>query len=467
MGTLKCIVIGSKGFVDVLGERGYPSKWFPGSEDAIEWLRVHGTTVQGALIEFDVGQESQEIVRRLSEIRGAAPDIAVLVLLSSADALTPDDREAIRDPKVIVANKPFADWATFTRRLGDPVRPRRKWNVPLTVTISIIGLIVAIAGFANNVYPIHRLWDPRGLASVTVSENPIPLSALTILASKRFLFQGNGLDVKPVRFRSGREALDALLGGSAQFATVAETPVTLANLQGQKIVVIATIGESAEECKLVVRSDVIKSVSDLKGKKVATFIGTNAEYFLDTLLRENGLDPKDVQIVSMPPPEMVASFSRGDVVGYAVWQPFVYSGIKLAQDPKFANLAPHAYTVRDKYVMTFNIVTTRDFLVSAPAVVHGFLKSLDDAKRDLEQRPAEAQQTIADETGLELSELQVLWPNYRFGPFLDADLIEFLRQQVAWARSNANYAISRTVDVRDMIAPEALAELRPELVRIH
>jgi NitT/TauT family transport system substrate-binding protein len=74
--------------------------------------------------------------------------------------------------------------------------------------------------------------------------------------------------------------------------------------------------------QLWVRGDQIKSIKDLKGKKISTTAGTTAHVFLDTALRANGVDPKDVEIVNQRMSEAVTSFISGAVPAVALWVPF-------------------------------------------------------------------------------------------------------------------------------------------------
>src|SRR5512138_463151 len=73
--------------------------------------------------------------------------------------------------------------------------------------------------------------------------------------------------------------------------------------------------------QLWVRDD-IRSFADLKGKKISTTTGTTAHVFLDTALRANNVDPKDVEIVNQRMSEAVTSFISGAVPAVALWVPF-------------------------------------------------------------------------------------------------------------------------------------------------
>ena len=70
------------------------------------------------------------------------------------------------------------------------------------------------------------------------------------------------------------------------------------------------------------RGQGVKTFADLKGKRIATTTGTTAHVFLDTALRANKIDPKDVEIVNQRMTEAVTSFISGAVPAVALWVPF-------------------------------------------------------------------------------------------------------------------------------------------------
>jgi len=71
-------------------------------------------------------------------------------------------------------------------------------------------------------------------AQITLAENITVVSAPVTVARVKGFFQTEGLNCNTVPFASGRLALDGLLGGEADFATVAETPIVLSAMQGPR-----------------------------------------------------------------------------------------------------------------------------------------------------------------------------------------------------------------------------------------
>ena len=70
----------------------------------------------------------------------------------------------------------------------------------------------------------------------------------------------------------------------------------------------------------------VNSLADLKGKKVATPFVSTAHYQLLVALTDAGVNPKEVQILNMRPPEIAAAWERGDIDATFIWDPVLSQG---------------------------------------------------------------------------------------------------------------------------------------------
>ena len=140
------------------------------------------------------------------------------------------------------------------------------------------------------------------------------------LGQQRGDFAKHGIEFDMVEFTTGLELFQAMIGGSIDMLA---TGAVLSNFpaRGQGKVFLINDVEYAT-AQLWVRGSEIKSFADLKGKKISTTAGTTAHVFLDTALRANGIDPKDVEIVNQRMSEAVTSFISGAVPAVALWVPF-------------------------------------------------------------------------------------------------------------------------------------------------
>ena len=134
-------------------------------------------------------------------------------------------------------------------------------------------------------------------------------------------FAKQGVEFELRQFTTGLELFQAMIGGSIDMLA---TGAVMSNFpaRGQGKVFLINDVEFAT-AQLWVRPEAgIKTIADLKGKKISTTAGTTAHVFLDKALRANGVDPKDVEIVNQGMANAVTSFISGAVPAVALWVPF-------------------------------------------------------------------------------------------------------------------------------------------------
>lgn len=138
-----------------------------------------------------------------------------------------------------------------------------------------------------------------------------------------------GVAVTWTEFNAGPVQLEALNVGAIDFGDVGEAPPIFAQAAGAPLVYAgATVPRPQLEAVIVPKGSPIKTVADLKGKRVAYNKGSNVQYFLVKLLEKNGLKYSDVQSVFLPPPDARAAFERGAVDAWIIWDPFLASAQK-------------------------------------------------------------------------------------------------------------------------------------------
>ncbi|OLL30904.1 sulfonate ABC transporter substrate-binding protein [Burkholderia sp. SRS-W-2-2016] len=124
-------------------------------------------------------------------------------------------------------------------------------------------------------------------------------------------------------FNAGPVQLEALNVGSIDFGDVGEAPPIFAQAAGAPLVyVAATVKRPQSEAVLVPPQSTIRSVADLKGKRIALNKGSNVHYFLVKLLRQHGLQYSDVKPVFLAPADARAAFERASIDAWVIWDPF-------------------------------------------------------------------------------------------------------------------------------------------------
>jgi sulfonate transport system substrate-binding protein len=131
------------------------------------------------------------------------------------------------------------------------------------------------------------------------------------------------VSVSWTEFAAGPVQLEALNVGSIDFGDVGEAPPIFAQAAGAPLAyVAATVPRPQSEAVLVPPGSSIRSVADLKGKKIALNRGSNVHYFLVKLLRQHGLQYSDVNVAYLAPADARATFERASIDAWVIWDPF-------------------------------------------------------------------------------------------------------------------------------------------------
>jgi taurine transport system substrate-binding protein len=124
------------------------------------------------------------------------------------------------------------------------------------------------------------------------------------------------------KFDTGADVIAAMASGDVAIGYVGSSPLAAGASRGLDIETILVADLIGEAEALVVRNGAgIAKPQDLVGKKVAVPFVSTTHYSLIAALKHWGIDPKQVQILNMRPPEIAAAFQRGDIDAAYVWDP--------------------------------------------------------------------------------------------------------------------------------------------------
>ena len=133
-----------------------------------------------------------------------------------------------------------------------------------------------------------------------------------------------GVAVKWVEFPAGPQLLEGLNVGAIDVGYVGEAPPIFAQAAGASFVYVGNDPAAPQAEAIVVPKDsAIKTVADLRGKKVALNKGSNVHYLLVRALEKAGLQYTDIQPVFLPPADARAAFEKGAVDAWVIWDPFL------------------------------------------------------------------------------------------------------------------------------------------------
>lgn len=172
-----------------------------------------------------------------------------------------------------------------------------------------------------------------------------------------------GVDtVQWVEFQFGPPMLEALGVGAIDIGSVGDTPPIFAQAAGSPLVYVAAT-PSAQHAVLVKQDSPIKTLSDLKGKRVAFGRGSSAHNVTIKALALAGLSLKDIVPTYLAPADATAAFNGGTIDAWVVWDPF----FAIAQERYNARII--ADTSDKRLASSSYYLSSREFAQKYPAVL--------------------------------------------------------------------------------------------------
>ena len=140
-------------------------------------------------------------------------------------------------------------------------------------------------------------------------------------------FAPPGYKFEVITFESPTDGKNAVITGTVDFGTFGIAAATLGAAAGEPLVIFASQCNRGMAVVSGIKSD-IKTIKDLKGKKVAIWPGSTQEVVILERLKAEGMSIKDIQPIRLPFSDMAPALARGDVDAYVGAEPG--PGISLA-----------------------------------------------------------------------------------------------------------------------------------------
>lgn len=251
-----------------------------------------------------------------------------------------------------------------------------------------------------------------------------------------------GYEVKWSEFNTGSSILEALNAGSIDFAGAGDIPSIFALSKGSDFKYIAGEPSSPTSQGILVSKDSqIKSVKDLKGKKIAFNKASISQYLLTQSLESVGLSIDDVEPVFLNPPDASIAFEQGEVDAWVVWDPYM-----TVSESKGNLILPD---IPDVPFRSFYF-TRSEFADEHPKIVEIFIEHLAQVGKEIDQDPVEAAKLLQKETNIPQETWEkVLNRKKSDVHYIDQQAIQDLQAQ---AENLFNIGLTeKTVEIKDYV----------------
>jgi sulfonate transport system substrate-binding protein len=213
--------------------------------------------------------------------------------------------------------------------------------------------------------------------------------------------------------------------GSIDFGYVGEVPPIFALAAGAPLVYTAYELPTPEaEGILVPKDSPIRSIADLKGKKIAFNKGSNVHWLVVKAVEDAGLKYSDIQPAYLAPADARAAYQNGAIDAWAIWDPFFVA----AQRQLGARVLTTAKGIVNRHQY---FVSTRSFSEKNAEVVKVLMQQLGETGQWVRDNYAEAAKELAPIQGLEADIIEASLRHYEhiYKPIDDAVLAD--QQRIA------------------------------------
>ncbi|AFZ22672.1 ABC transporter, substrate-binding protein, aliphatic sulfonates family [Cylindrospermum stagnale PCC 7417] len=314
-----------------------------------------------------------------------------------------------------------------------------------------LGLTLAISACSANTSD-NQGTTPAGSRNAAVSSTLVRIGyqkASTILYALKVKGElekltASGVSVTWSEFPAGPPMLEALNAGSIDFGYTGEAPPIFAQAAGIPLVYVAYDPWSTKaEAILVPKDSPIKSVAELKGKKVAFVKGSNVNYLLVKALSKAGIEYSEIQPVTLSPADARAVFEGKKVDAWAIWDPYLAA----------AEAATGARILTDATGLAANrgyYLAAKSFVDKHPDALNIVLDQVKKVSGWAKNNPAEVAKLLSPALGIDASVLELAEKRHEYDVLPLTEEVISKQQEVADTFYKINL-IPKQIKVKEIV----------------
>lgn len=212
---------------------------------------------------------------------------------------------------------------------------------------------------------------PRSASAAPLKELRIgyqKTSVLLVVKAQKALerrFEPQGVTIRWVEFPFGPPLLEALNAGAIDYGYTGNAPPVFAQAAHANIQYVAVIPARGEgEAIVVPEASPLKSLADLKAKRVAVAKGSSAHDLLVAALESAKLAWSDITPVYLAPADAAAAFARGSVDAWSIWDPF-YAIAEIKQKARPLPIDPRVSEQNSFFLANSGFISQHADVISA------------------------------------------------------------------------------------------------------
>ncbi len=218
-----------------------------------------------------------------------------------------------------------------------------------------------------------------------------------------------GASVEWKEFPAGPPMLEALNVGSIDIGRTGDAPPVFAQAANAPLVYIGGGAAKPSSSGIVVPANSpIKTLADLRGKKVAFTKGSSANYLVVSAIESAGLKFSDIKPVNLSPGDARTAFEQGKVDAWGIWDPF-FAAVQAQKDVRVLVDGKRLAANRDFYL------ASRSFAEQNPDIIKAVREETQAVAQWAAANPDEVVKILSPLLGIEPPILDVVTKRRDYG----------------------------------------------------
>jgi NitT/TauT family transport system substrate-binding protein len=204
----------------------------------------------------------------------------------------------------------------------------------------------------------------------------------------------------------------------------------------------------------------IKTIQDLKGKKVGVTLKTISEFYLGRTLELNGINIQQVTLIDTRAPDSEKAIAGREVDAVATWEPWV------AQINRRMGKEVITMPLQSGQYAYWNLVGTSGWTKKYSNMLRRLMKSLVQAEDYIARHQDQAKAIVRKRMNFDHTYMEMIWSRYQFALSLEQSFITAMEDEARWMIKNNLTTEKQVPDFLNYLYLDGLKEVKPEAVNI-
>lgn len=326
------------------------------------------------------------------------------------------------------------------------VKILKKAGAIFSCILLITTVLTGCASTENSKDDKNKQQAVEKIKNINISYVKSPLNVPSIVEKKKNLFENefskDDIKVTFPEITEGGKMTEAVAAGSLDFCNaIGATSVILAAANGVNIKIIGMYSRAPKAFTIMAKDPSIKTVADLKGKKIVGPKGTILHQLLLGALKKGNMKVEDVQFINMGIPQGVSAMMSGSADVALVAGPSV---------PQAIEKGAHIITTGEGILDATIVIAARgDFLDKHSDMAKRYMNVHKNSLDFMKSNSEETYKLASEETGISIDKVKEMYNWYDFNSQITDKDIKELEKTQDFLKENG--MLNKTVDIKGLI----------------